>query len=293
MLKSMTAYASADISMDKLSVSVEIRSYNNKYLDMVMRLPHAYNRIEDKIKGLVSEKVSRGRVELNMKIADLAEDAYEYEVNELKAQAYYKAINQLQEALHMNTEVPLRLLATSEGIIRPADNNKNLDKKWPVIQKCITKAIDELNRMRRKEGEFIEKDFEAKLRLLEKGIIDIEKKSDGLLEIYRERLTKRITTLTRNAVEIDPERIAQETAFLADKSDISEEIVRIKSHIDQFRKIMKEEETAGRKLNFLLQEFNREFNTIGSKTGKSEVSHMVVNLKSELEKIREQVQNIE
>ncbi len=293
MIKSMTAYASAESNENDLSVSVEIRSYNNKYLDIVLRIPRGYGEIEEKIKSIVQEKVDRGRIEITIKITDLSEEVYEYEVDEAKAKAYYKALNKLQETIGADGEIPVNLVSGFNGIIRPADMDKDLDTKWPVVRDCIGRAMDGLNDMRAKEGAFIEKDFEARLDFIEEYVKKIEEGSDGLIELYQERLKNRISALTRNTIEIDQERIAQEAAFLADRSDISEEVVRAHSHIRQFRDIMAGEEPAGRKLNFLLQEFNREFNTIGSKTGKSEVSHFVVDLKSELEKIREQVQNIE
>jgi len=293
MIKSMTAYASAESNENELSVSVEIRSYNNKYLDIVLRLPRGYVEMEEKIKSLVQEKVSRGRIEIGLKMTDLSEEAYEYEVDEIKAKAYYKALNKLQETLDMSSEIPVNIVSGFNGIIRPADMNKDLDVKWPAVRDCISRAVDGLNDMRAKEGEFIAKDFEARLDFIEECVEKIEKESGGLIELYQERLKNRISVLTRDTIEIDQGRIAQEAAFLADRSDISEEVVRAKSHAQQFRDIMAGEEPAGRKLNFLLQEFNREFNTVGSKVGKSEISHIVVDLKSELEKIREQVQNIE
>jgi len=147
--------------------------------------------------------------------------------------------------------------------------------------------------MRKTEGDFIAGDFIKRLDYIEKAMAEIEEKSGSLLPYYQERLKERISALTRGIVDIDPGRISQEAAMLADRSDISEEIVRAKSHIGQFRAITDAEEPSGRKLNFLLQEFNREFNTMGSKTGNADVSHIIVNVKSELEKIREQVQNVE
>ncbi|MCK5509226.1 MAG: DUF1732 domain-containing protein, partial [Desulfobacterales bacterium] len=154
-------------------------------------------------------------------------------------------------------------------------------------------ALDGLNAMRKKEGDFIGRDFINRIDFIEKSLGQIKKESENLLSHYQERLKERITALTQGMIDIDPARIAQEAAFFADRSDISEEIVRVESHIKEFRSIMDSEESAGRKLNFLLQEFSREFNTMGAKAGNSNVSHIIVAVKSELEKIREQVQNIE
>jgi uncharacterized protein (TIGR00255 family) len=164
---------------------------------------------------------------------------------------------------------------------------------WDKIERCLIEATNGLDDMRKKEGQMIATDLSKRLDDIETTIKQIEKTSENLLPAYQERLKGRIEELTRGIVEIDLDRIAQEAAFLADKSDISEEIVRAKSHIHQFRMIQDSKEPAGRKMNFLLQEMGREINTIGSKTGKAEVAHMVVDVKSELEKMREQVQNIE
>jgi uncharacterized protein (TIGR00255 family) len=147
--------------------------------------------------------------------------------------------------------------------------------------------------MRLQEGAFIAADFQQRLNLIEKKLAQVHAASQGFLEMYRDRLNERIALLTKGLVTLDPERIAQEAALLADRSDISEELVRVASHLKQYRNFMAGPEPAGRKLNFLLQEFNREFNTIGSKAGKSEISHLIVEVKAEIEKLREQVQNVE
>ena len=161
------------------------------------------------------------------------------------------------------------------------------------MKNCIDVALDDLDAMRKREGDVIARDFDDRLKYIEKSLREIQKASSGLLPIYQERLKDRLSSLTNGMVEIDPGRIAQEAAFYADKSDISEEIVRTHSHLKQFRTIMAAEEHAGRKLNFLLQEFLREFNTMGAKAGNADISHIIVAVKSELEKIREQVQNVE
>jgi uncharacterized protein (TIGR00255 family) len=167
------------------------------------------------------------------------------------------------------------------------------DLHWPLMTDCLARVLENLDGMRRCEGDHLHTDFIQRLDWIEDQLKVIEASADGLLAIYRDRLQGRIDALTQGVVTLDPMRIAQEAALMADRSDISEEIVRAKSHIAQFRSVLGGEEPAGRKLNFLLQEFNREFNTIGSKTGQAAVSHTIVAVKAELEKMREQVQNIE
>jgi uncharacterized protein (TIGR00255 family) len=293
MIKSMTAYAVEQDTRDDISIALEIRSYNSRYLDVVLRLPHRYNCLEEKIKGVISKMISRGRIEIKLKISDNSDDSYAFEVNKPKAQAYYDAVLQLRDTLNIDAQIPLGLVTGAEGVIKPAEAKDDQEKLWPHLRDCMVNAMKSLDLMRKQEGDFMAKDFAVRIDYIEKTLDRIEKGSSGLLSQYQEKLKERISALTRGLVEIDPGRIAQEAAILADKSDIAEEIVRSRSHIKQFRTIMDSKEPGGRKLNFLLQEFNREFNTMGSKTGNADVSHMVVDLKSELEKIREQVQNVE
>ncbi|QTA80970.1 YicC family protein, DUF1732 [Desulfonema limicola] len=293
MIKSMTAFSRAEKTQSNLTAIIEIRSYNSRYLDVTLRIAQSYLSLENKIKGLISEKISRGRVEVKIQIQDSSEETCKFEVDEIKAKAYYKALTDLKNMFDINTQIPLEIISNVSGIIKSAEIEKNADSAWLLISGCMNEALEALDSMRKIEGDYLEKDFENRLNEIETAIYDIEKGSDGLLSHYQEKLTARITSLTNGIIEIDPDRTAQEAAFLADKSDISEEIVRARSHVEQFRSIMKSDEPGGRKLNFLLQEFNREFNTIGSKTGNTDISHIIVKLKSEIEKIREQVQNVE
>lgn len=292
-MKSMTAYASSENTKDYLTVSIEIRSYNSKYLDISLRLPHEYLCLENKIKSMTSDNVSRGRIEINLQITDDSEDAYGFDVDEPKALAYINVLSKLKNRFNLNSDISLELLVNTGGVIKPVETGKDIDICWESIKTCLSTALDDLNAMRKKEGDFIAKDFTNRLDFIEESIGQIKKDSGNLLFHYQERLKERITALTKGMIDIDPARIAQEAAFFADRSDISEEILRVESHTQEFRAIMGSEESAGRKLNFLLQEFSREFNTMGAKAGNSNVSHRIVTVKSELEKIREQVQNIE
>ncbi len=289
----MTAFARAEKAEGNLTVSAEIRSYNSRYLDLTIRIPQAFQSLEDKIKTLVSEKTARGRVEVKLQVQDISETACTFEIDESKAEAYYRALTELKDRFAIDSPICLEDLSRVNGIVRPAETETDLEASWEVIKACLEEALSSLDIMRKTEGAFIAQDFAKRMDCIESAIEKIAQASDGLLSHYQERLKARISALTQGMVEIDPARIAQEAAFLADRSDISEEIVRAGSHVQQFRSIMASDEAAGRKLNFLLQEFNREFNTMGSKTGNAEVSHMIVELKSELEKIREQVQNVE
>ncbi len=295
MIKSMTAFAADESTEGSVSVFTEIRSYNSRYLDIALQVPRVYMCLENRIKELVSKKIFRGRVEIKLIIKNDADEASNFEVNLPKAHAYQRALKQLNNDLNLSSDegINIGMILGAEGIVKPALIETDTESLWPIISKSIERAADLLYIMRNQEGEYICQDFKTRLDYIEKNIEEIENKTKGILDLYQERLTKRIINLTKGIVEIDPVRIAQEAAILADKSDVSEEILRVKSHIKQFRIFMDSQEPAGRKLNFLLQEFNREFNTIGSKTDKAAISHMVVDIKSELEKLREQVQNVE
>jgi len=293
MMKSMTAYARAEKTADEINVSTEIRSYNSRYLDISLRIMHGYNVLEEKIKASIIEKIARGRIEVSLQINDGSDEAYDFEINIPKARAYYDRLVQLKDQLDLHSEITVDLLVREGGVIRSVEIDRDMDAVWPVVRDCVDEALNNLVEMRKKEGEFIALDITDRINRIVKSVHLIEKESSDLLYNYQQRLKERIVALTRGMVEIDPERITQEAAFLAGKSDISEEIVRVASHIKQFRTIMKSEEPAGRKLNFLLQELHREFNTMGSKTEKAHVSHTIVEVKSELEKIREQLQNVE
>ncbi|MDH4206389.1 MAG: YicC family protein [Desulfobacteraceae bacterium] len=293
MMKSMTAYARTEKTADEINVSTEIRSYNSRYLDVSLRIMHGYNVLEEKIKALIIEKIDRGRIEVSLQINDGSDEAYNFEINIPKARAYYDRLVQLKDQIDLHSEISIDLLVREGGVIRSVEIDRDMDAVWPLVRDCVDEALNNLVEMRKKEGEFIALDIAGRINRIEKSVHLIEKESSDLLYHYQQRLKERIVALTRGVVEIDPERITQEAAFLADKSDISEEIVRVASHIKQFRTIMKSEEPAGRKLNFLLQELHREFNTMGSKTEKAHVSHTIVEVKSELEKIREQLQNVE
>lgn len=293
MIRSMTAFAKAETVAENLTVEVEVRTYNHRHLDFSVRVPHGYGSLEEKIKGLIAGKVSRGRVELKLNVKDTSEAVCGYAVDGEKADAYVRALSELKERFGIEKELSLDLLATAGGIITAAQVEKDLDAQWEVISATVDKAVAGLNGMRQVEGDHLAADFSARLDLIEETVSVIERESEGLVAKYRDRLMERIAKLTGGLVEIDEGRIAQEAAFLADRSDIDEEIVRARSHVKQFREIMTSSEPGGRKLNFLLQEFNREFNTMGSKTGNTDVSHRIVAVKSELEKLREQVQNVE
>ncbi len=293
MLQSMTAFARSERHNADYEVVTEIRSYNSKNLDLLVRLPHFSQPLEDRLKAMVSRRLHRGRVEIRMEIREIGEGSRRFEIDLPKARAYHQALEKLRSEFRLEGAIDLEMMVAPGGIIKPAEDEKDLETLWELMAAGLVDALDGLVDMRGREGQCLAADFAKRLQTIEDRITAVHSASRGLLEEYQKRLKERIAALTRGVVDIDPARIAQEAALIADRSDIAEEIVRARSHLEQFRHILANESPAGRKLNFLVQEFNREFNTMGAKTGKAEVSHIVVELKTELEKIREQVQNVE
>jgi uncharacterized protein (TIGR00255 family) len=293
MIKSMTAFARSELSGEDVSVSLEIRGYNSRYLDLAIKIPPIFTAIEDKLRRILTEKISRGRIELKVVIQDASELSETFSINEVLAQSYFNTLTQLKSSLNIEADIPLELVAKKNGVIESYEHELNTEKIWKVVQGCLDKLLDEFDAMKTVEGQALETDLSSRLTFIEDCINQIENQAVGMLAYYQEKLRERINSLTNGVVEIDPVRIAQESALLADRSDISEEIIRGRSHLAQFRQIMGALSPSGRPLNFLLQEFNREFNTMGSKAGKALISHVVVSAKTELEKLREQIQNVE
>ncbi|MFA5906046.1 MAG: YicC/YloC family endoribonuclease [Desulfobacula sp.] len=293
MIKSMTAFSQASHTSETLTVDVTVRSYNSKSLDMVCYCPESCQSFEEDIKKIIARTHNRGRVEIKLSIKDEARDLEQFEVDGPKAASYYQALKKIKEDLNLSSGITLDHILTARNVIVPSRKETDMETLWAAIAPCIETAGSNLDLMRRQEGNNLYADLVSRMDDIEKRINDVEIEARTIPLIYKQRLMERIAVLASDAEGLDPVRISQEASILADKSDVSEEITRLYSHIKQFREILESEEPGGRKLNFLIQEFNREFNTIGSKAGNASLSHKVVDLKSELEKIREQVQNIE
>ncbi|MFH1156459.1 MAG: YicC/YloC family endoribonuclease [Pseudomonadota bacterium] len=292
-MKSMTAFAQVSMETGAIKTHVEIRSYNSKALDVAMYLHRSCSCFEDPLRKLVAEHIARGRIELRFNVENRADDSIRFQVDDIRAKAYFTALTHLKDLLNIPSGVTLDQVLNQRDIIQPCEDDTQTQDIEPVIRDTVTAALVSLDQMRAQEGENLRADLESRLSLLETGLDRIQVLSETIPAMYRSRLLERISALTSGVEGFDPVRLSQEAALLADKSDISEEIVRARSHIKQFREIMDAAEPGGRKLNFMIQEFNREFNTMGSKSGNAKLSYIVVDLKSELEKIREQVQNIE
>lgn len=293
MILSMTAYGVAQKVAPEWDVTIEIRSVNNRFLDLAVRVPAGYGELEEAIKKEITRRFTRGRIEIKLQITRFAGQAPGFVVDEALADAFIRLMNTLKERYEIEEPLSLRHLVGIPGLIRLGDSTQNPQEIWPIVSGCLEEAISSFWEMRKREGDFIAADLVVRLDTIEALLKEIETAAGDLPEIYRQRMTDRIQLLTSGTTALDPIRIAQEVALMAEKSDISEEIVRAASHLKQFRSFMSDPEPAGKRLNFLLQELNREANTIGSKADRTAISHRAVEMKSEIEKIREQIQNIE
>ena len=289
----MTAYADHEQLTDDMTIGVEIKTVNSRYLDIQVRINHEYRALEDKIKAQITGSLLRGRIDVKIQIRETSEEIVAFEVDEAKAKALYQAWGSLQRILGQKDPLPLDVMVSRNDIIVPQKTVADIEKVWMHLSGCMQTVLMAVEEMRKQEGHYITRDFHKRLDYLSRCIDQIEIAGADLPAQYKQRLMERIAVLIEDRVSLDEGRLEQEVAYFADRSDISEEVLRVRSHLAQFKAIMVADGPVGQKLNFLLQEINREFNTIGSKSGKTEIAHMVVAVKSELEKIREQVQNIE
>jgi uncharacterized protein (TIGR00255 family) len=294
MIKSMTGYGRSEIALGGRNVVIEIRSLNHRNLEVIVRSPAFLSFLEMDIKKKLNEKISRGRVEVSIKVdAEPGINGGEkLNVNLPLIRDYHALLIDIKNELGLEDEITLGLIARLKNGIYVSDVAIDPEEAWETISGALDEAVDSLITMKEKEGEILCDDFIEHLTLTEEYIRNLELRSPKVALEYQERLRERIAELA-GGVEVDEARVSQEIAILAEKSDINEETVRLASHIVQFKEMIKEGKPIGRKLDFLLQEMHREINTIGSKSGDLEISHNVIEIKTELAKLREQVQNIE
>ena len=293
MIKSMTAYGRGEYNHEGTLFISEIKSLNNRYRDIILHIPEKSQALEDTLRSIIISKVRRGRVEVNIQMENGSEEAScNLELNVPVVIAYLKIFNQLTDQFGLDQEIQLESFCQMKDVILIKPETVEIDKTIPGFQNALRQALDSLDMMRIKEGKAIEADFVNRLDLLEKYVNEVDKRMPSLVEKYRNRLKDKIQNILKE-VPVDEDKLTQEVAFFAEKSDITEEIVRIRSHLEQFRDYLSLDDALGRRLDFLIQEINREVNTIGSKASDSTVSRIVVEIKVELEKLREQVQNVE
>lgn len=292
-MRSMTGFGRATISEDNASVTIELKTVNNRFLDVNLRLPSDLQHLESDIKRSITDRLARGRVEMNMQF-DRSDEVI-YELNKPMIAGYLEAMSQLKTEFGLEGDADINAIARLPNVIS-VKRAEVSETAGELIKSALAAALDDLEAMRGKEGDMLAAVLDANLAEIERRLAVIAGEAANLSSEFQQRLEKRITELLAKAetkVELDPSRLAQEVAFLADRSDISEEIDRLGTHISHFRDVMADVRDVGKRLDFLTQELNREANTIASKTQNMTVKESALAIKSEIEKIREQVQNIE
>lgn len=289
----MTGYGRGEFLQGSYRIKIEIKSVNHRYNDISVKMPRHINYLEDSIKKMIKEKVSRGKIDVYINLEYINESAVEVKVDIPLAKSFKTALEGLLEELNINDFIRLNNLLSIPEVIKTERREVDEDLIWECIKEAMETALDNMMQMREKEGVELKIDIILKLENIEGSLINIVERAPFVVIEYKEKLKDRIKELIDNNITLDEDKINSEVAFFADKSSIDEEIVRLQSHIKQFYNILEEDEPIGRKLDFLIQEFNREINTIGSKANDIIISKYVVELKAELEKIREQIQNIE
>lgn len=292
MIKSMTGYGKNTQMLSGREITVEIKSVNHRFFEFSARFPRAFGFLEERIKSYVQSRVSRGKIEVNVSIVNVEAQDTKIAVNEEVAKGYIEALRSLCEPLGVVDDIRLSSVARFPDVFTVTKADTDEEMLWNDVKSVLENAVDAFCQMREREGENLKKDFENRLVNIENLVKNVEERSPKRVEEYRERLYKKISEVLSNT-SIDENRVITEVAIFADKVAVDEETVRLKSHIEQFREILALDEPIGKKLDFLIQEFNREANTIGSKSQDTEGARYVVSIKSEIEKIREQIQNVE
>ena len=292
MIKSMTGYGSAKGAAEDLEITVEVKSVNNRYLDTSVRMPRSFLFAEDAVKSAVQRHISRGKVDVFVSVDASAADNMTVKINEPLLRGYLEAIRHISDSYDLENDLTAVSVSRFPDILTVEKKDLDADSISAGITAVAEKALDDFDAMRLREGEKLCSDVLSRLETIEALVSTVEREAPKTVEEYRNRLREKMAELLGTA-GIDENRILSEAAVFADHIAVDEETVRLRSHISQLRTMLSGRSPIGRKIDFLIQEFNREANTIGSKCQNSDIAHVVVDLKSEIEKIREQIQNIE
>lgn len=293
MVCSMTGFGRSNSDEGgKRSFTVEMKSINHRYLDVNVKMPRSLLSLEEKIRKYINEKLSRGKVDIfitynNFERSDLAAN-----FNETLGDSYFKCLQAIRERYQVRDDISVSLIARFQDVIYVEEKDEDLDEIWEVLKITLENATKMLIHMRSEEGKKLAEDILKKCEVIKNNLASIETRSPQLVTQYKEKLTERLNELLDNS-HLDESRLYMEVALFADKSCIDEEITRLKSHIGQVERTLKSDEPIGRKLDFIVQEMNREANTIASKSSDLELTNLALNIKNEIEKMREQIQNIE
>ena len=292
MVKSMTGYGRAEQTLHDRKITVELRSVNNRYLDCSVRMPRLYLFAEDAIKTKVQKSISRGKVDVFITLDASGAEQMNVSVNRPVADGYYSALKELAQTYGLQDDISVSLLSRFQDVLLVEKAEEDAEAVAQDICAVLDQALADFDQMRTREGQRLADDIAARAAAIENLVSIVEERSPQTVSEYRTRLENRMKEVLENT-QIDPARILTEAAIFADKVAVDEETVRLRSHISQLREMLSKGGATGRKLDFLIQEFNREANTIGSKCSDIEIARHVVDIKAEIEKIREQVQNIE
>ena len=294
MIKSMTGFGRSEHSDGKRNITVEIKSVNHRYGDISVKMPRRYSFAEEKIKSTVKKTVSRGKVDVSIIVENLTEDDVTVKLNAMVAKQYVDNLEELRKSFDLEGDVTLQFLATLPDVMKAVPDVEDEEEICRAIQIPLEQAVKNLDHMRIVEGQKLSEDLLMRGGLIRDFVKKIEERSPSVTAAYTEKLRERVKELIGNNVTIPEDRILLEAAIFADKCSITEELVRLDSHMLQLKNIIeKSSQPAGKKLDFLVQEMNREANTIGSKANDIEITNLMLEIKSEIEKIREQIQNIE
>ena len=290
----MTGFGRGEHSDGKRTIVVEIRSVNHRYGDIIVKMPRKYSFAEEKIKNSVKEVVRRGKVEVSILVDDISDEDINVRLNTALAHKYYENLMMLKESLELEETPTLSMLVNLPDVMKSIPDIDDEEEVTKLLLFSTNLAVENLDEMRRKEGAKLAEDLIQRAGLIRKMTEEIEKIAPEMVKIYSAKLQERIKELMGNSFEIPEERIIMEATIYADKASITEELVRLDSHMLQLVSIIdKSQEPDGKRLDFLIQEMNREANTIGSKANNIEITNLMLQIKSEIEKLREQVQNIE
>ena len=292
MIKSMTGFGAGDAETADFKVHVEIKAVNQRFLETNYHMPYSMNMFEAQLTQKIREYASRGKLDINIRFQDLRDKAITVQVDKGLAEAYGKALQEISSQLGLSAPVTAAQIAAYPDVLKLNEENANLEAARPVLLAALEQALASFVAMRETEGKNIQRDLLARIDTLENFVSELERLAPEIVAAYRQKLDNLLAECLAKE-DIDESRVIQEVALFTDKVNYTEETVRLRSHFDQFRQIVSSKEPVGRKLDFLIQEMNREINTVASKANSAGAARFVVDVKSEIEKIREQIQNIE
>lgn len=293
MIRSMTSFGRSNSEEGKKRVfTVEMKSVNSRYLDVNIRMPKSIISLEEEIRKMISNSLNRGKVDVFINIKNYNEGAGVPKVDINLAQGYLQCLKEIEEKLNIKNDISVMQIARFPEVITMIEEEDKIDEIWEELKPLISSSLDMMINMREVEGEKLKEDILIKINQIEDLVSKVEEFADSIPKVFKQKIEERLKDLLGN-VEVDENRIATEVCILADKATVDEEIIRLNSHINQVRETLKLNEPIGRKLDFIVQEMNRETNTIGSKSSDIKMTNIVIDIKNILEKIREQVQNIE